>query len=218
MNLPTLLLSPLGAGLLWASVCDLRRRRIPNAVSAFVFVSGLGVSAYLHGTLALDRDWRRHSRCSRCSLPALAGGRDRRGRRQARGRRRRVGRACDTSSGSCLPRALAGGVVAATCYLFARPPRAADVRANLVLAGAHGELPPTCLRTAKGTSPFLTPSRFPQARLSRFSSLRCKIGACCALLSALTKLNPLRGPSMNSMLSVIAFGRDVIQGDALGYQ
>jgi hypothetical protein len=37
-------------------------------------------------------------------------------------------------------------------------------------------------------------------------------------LSALTKLNPLRGPSMNSMLSVIAFGRHVNQGDTLGYQ
>jgi hypothetical protein len=37
-------------------------------------------------------------------------------------------------------------------------------------------------------------------------------------LSALTKLNPLRGPSMNSMLSVIAFGRNVIEGEALGYQ
>jgi hypothetical protein len=36
--------------------------------------------------------------------------------------------------------------------------------------------------------------------------------------NAPTKLIPVRGPSMNSMLSVIAFGRDVIQGETLGYQ
>ena len=52
MNLPLLLLSPLGAGLLCASVYDLRVRRIPNAISGLVFVSGLAVSTYLHGMLA----------------------------------------------------------------------------------------------------------------------------------------------------------------------
>jgi hypothetical protein len=37
-------------------------------------------------------------------------------------------------------------------------------------------------------------------------------------LEALTKLNALRGPSMNPMLSVIALRRDVIEGDTIGYQ
>ena len=72
MNLPLLLLSPLAVGLLCAVVCDLRRRRIPNAISGLVFVSGVGVSAHFGGIaaagsalaasvillLALYRPWR----------------------------------------------------------------------------------------------------------------------------------------------------------------
>ena len=41
MPLPIPHLVPLGLGLVWASVCDLRRRRIPNAVTGLVFASGL---------------------------------------------------------------------------------------------------------------------------------------------------------------------------------
>jgi prepilin peptidase CpaA len=41
-----------------------------------------------------------------------------------------------------LASALAGGVVAAMCYLLAPPETKADVRANLVLAGVYGDLPP----------------------------------------------------------------------------
>jgi len=40
-----------------------------------------------------------------------------------------------------LATALAGGIVAGVCYLFARAPARAEVRANLILAAVHGDLP-----------------------------------------------------------------------------
>src|SRR5262249_6695135 len=40
-----------------------------------------------------------------------------------------------------LATAVAGGVVAGGCYLMARAPARAEVRANLMLAGLRGELP-----------------------------------------------------------------------------
>ena len=46
MSLPLSQLGPLGLGLAWAVVCDLRRRRIPNVVAASVFVVGLGMRGY----------------------------------------------------------------------------------------------------------------------------------------------------------------------------
>ena len=49
-----------------------------------------------------------------------------------------------------LAGALAGGVVAVVCYLFAPAAARADVRANLVLAGLHGELPPDVASHRKG--------------------------------------------------------------------
>ena len=179
MNLPILLMSPLGAGLLWATVCDLRRRRIPNAVSGLVFVSGLGTSAYLHGTLALGSGLAASFALLAMLFPAWrAGG--------IGGGDVKLAAAAGAWVGLAhlvwfiLATALAGGVVAAAVFLFASPAARAEVKANLVLAGASRSDRRTCLRTAKGTSPFLTPSRFLQARLSRFSSLRCKIGACSA--------------------------------------
>src|SRR5690349_4368085 len=48
MILPMPLLAPLAVGLACAVVCDLRRRRIPNVVSAFLLVSGLAINAH-HG-------------------------------------------------------------------------------------------------------------------------------------------------------------------------
>jgi prepilin peptidase CpaA len=140
MNLPTLLLSPLGAGLLWASVCDLRRRRIPNAVSGLVFVSGLGMSAYLHGTLALGSGLAASFALLAMLFPAWrAGG--------IGGGDVKLAAAVGAWVGLAhlvwfiLATALAGGVVAAAVYLFASPAARAEVKANLVLASAHGQMP-----------------------------------------------------------------------------
>ena len=217
MSLPIPLLSPLGAGLMWAMVCDLRRRRIPNVVSGSIFVTGLAISGYRRRRFA--------------ALPGLAasvllmlvlykpwqaggiGGGD-----------VKLAAAVGAWVGLShliwfvLAAAVAGGVVAAVCYLLAPPATRADVRANLVLAGLHGELPPRPLPTARGTSPFLTRSRLLRARLSRFSLLRCKIERLSRPRQLPRTLNPPRGPSMNPMLSVIPVGRDVFQGDTLGHE
>ena len=140
MNLPTLLLSPLGAGLLCASVLDLRRRRIPNAISAFVFVSGLGVSTYLHGMLALGSGLA----ASLLLLAVLwgpwrAGGIGGGDVKLAAGVGAWVG--LSHLVWFVLASALAGGVVAAAVYLFASPAARAEVKASLVLASAHGQMP-----------------------------------------------------------------------------
>ena len=59
MAFPISHLGPLGIGLLWAVVCDLKSRRIPNLASGFVFLSGLvacgvdgGVKMVLSGLAA----------------------------------------------------------------------------------------------------------------------------------------------------------------------
>ena len=44
--LPITHLTVLAAGLIGASATDLARRRVPNAISAFVFVTGLAVRGY----------------------------------------------------------------------------------------------------------------------------------------------------------------------------
>jgi prepilin peptidase CpaA len=49
-----------------------------------------------------------------------------------------------------LSAALAGGVVAAVCYVFASAAVRADVRANLVLASVHGQLPPDAASHRRG--------------------------------------------------------------------
>lgn len=149
MNPPIPFLCPLGLGLLWAIVSDLRQRRIPNAVSGFVFVSGLGVSVYSGGVhaaasglaasvilvLVLFGPWR---------AGGIGGG--------------DVKLAAATGAWLGLSKlvwfalagALAGGVVAVVCYAFAPAAVRADVRANLVLAGLHGELPPDVASHRKG--------------------------------------------------------------------
>jgi prepilin peptidase CpaA len=49
-----------------------------------------------------------------------------------------------------LSAAVAGGIVAAICYLLAPPSTRAEVRANLVLAGLQGNLPPSEASHRKG--------------------------------------------------------------------
>jgi prepilin peptidase CpaA len=141
MRLPILHLTPLALGLAWAIVCDLRRRRIPNPVSALVFLSGLtvyaingawlsalsGLGAALLLVLVLYKPW---------AAGGIGGG--------------DVKLAAATGAWVGLSHliwfavavAVSGGVVATICYLLAPPATRADVRANILLAGLHGELPP----------------------------------------------------------------------------
>jgi prepilin peptidase CpaA len=149
MNLPVPFLCPLGLGLVWAVVCDLRRRRIPNAASGFVFASGLALNGYNGGIhaaasglaasvillLALFQPWK---------AGGIGGG--------------DVKLAAATGAWLGLSKliwfaltgAVAGGVVAAVCYALAPAAVKADVRTNLVLAGLHGELPPDVASHRKG--------------------------------------------------------------------
>lgn len=140
MYIPIAYLIPLAVGAAWGMVCDLRGRRIPNAVSGLLLVIGLivrghvggfsavasGLAAALVILLVLYRPW---------TAGAIGGG--------------------DVKLASAfgawvglghlvwfvLASALAGGVVAAVVYLFASPAARAEVKANLVLAGLHGQMP-----------------------------------------------------------------------------
>jgi prepilin peptidase CpaA len=140
MNLPLLLLTPLGAALLCASVYDLRWRRIPNAISGLVFVSGLGVTTYLHGMLALGSGLAASLVLLALLFPAWRSG-------GIGGGDVKLAAAVGAWVGLAhfiwfvLASALAGGVVAGVVYMFASPGARAEVKASLVLAGAHGQMP-----------------------------------------------------------------------------
>lgn len=141
MSLPLSQLGPLGLGLAWAVVCDLRRRRIPNVVAASVFVVGLGMRGYdggfraaLSGLAAavllfilLYGAWR---------AGAIGGG----DVKLAAATGAWVGLA--GLPWFVLSTMIAGGVVAGFCYLLARAPARAEVRANVILTVLHGEMPP----------------------------------------------------------------------------
>jgi prepilin peptidase CpaA len=140
-GLPIAHLSLLGIGLLCAAIWDLKYRRVPNAVTAFVFTSGIGINWFDNGIgvavgglaaavlaiFALYLPWR---------AGGIGGG--------------DVKLAAAASAWVGLPHfvwfilatGLAGGVVAGICYLAARAPARAEVRANLILSGLRGELPP----------------------------------------------------------------------------
>lgn len=140
MAFPVPHLIPLGIGLLAAVVYDLRSRRIPNVVSGFVLVSGLvtdgvdggarailsGLASFLVLAVAIYPAWR---------AGGIGGG--------------DLKLAAATGIWVGLPHLLwfilatgaAGGIVAGICYLAARAPARAEVRANLMLAGLHGQLP-----------------------------------------------------------------------------
>jgi Flp pilus assembly protein protease CpaA len=140
MTLPLPHLAPLALGSCLAVFWDVRRRRIPNLLCGFVFLSALVVRAVDQGALAalsgvgvaalvvaaLYRPWR---------LGGIGGG--------------DVKLAAATGAWvgfSQLPwfalaTAASGGVVAMVCYFLGREPARAEIRANLTLAVLHNELP-----------------------------------------------------------------------------
>jgi prepilin peptidase CpaA len=138
---PSLLhLCPVGLGLGAAIVFDLRRRRIPNVICAFVLLSAVvvrlvdqGGGAVLQGVgaaalvvAALYRPW---------SAGGIGGG--------------DVKLAAATAAWVPLARlpwfalsaALAGGLVALVNYLLAKAEARAEIRTNLTLMVLQGELP-----------------------------------------------------------------------------
>jgi prepilin peptidase CpaA len=140
MTLPTPHLGPLCLGLTVAVAFDLWRRRIPNAISAFVFFSGLAIRALdqsvgqaLSGAgaaalvvAALYRPW----------LMGGIGGGD-------------VKLAAATAAWVPLARlpwfalsaAATGGLFAVIYYFKAHAPAKAEIRANLTLTVLQNELP-----------------------------------------------------------------------------
>jgi len=139
--LPTIYLGILAIGLIWAAISDLARRRVPNLASAFVLLSGLVVDSVFFGVrgalgglaasfivlFALYGFWR---------AGAIGGG----DVKLAAAVGAWVGLSRLAWFG--LSSAIAGGLVAVICYMLAPRSTRADVRANLVLAGLHGEMPP----------------------------------------------------------------------------
>jgi prepilin peptidase CpaA len=139
--LPITHLTILAAGLIGAAITDIARRRVPNVISAFVFVTGLAVRGYdlgVKGALggvaasvillfALYGLWRARAVGGGDVKLAAA-----------------VGAWIGLSNlfWFVLASAVAGGVVAVACYFLAPASTRADVRANLVLAGLRGDLPP----------------------------------------------------------------------------
>jgi Flp pilus assembly protein protease CpaA len=133
MVMPVRLLGPLGLGLILSVVCDLRKRRIPNAVSAWILISGLTVRGFEQGAgalfsgvgaaalvvAALYRPW---------LLGGIGGG--------------DVKLAAATAAWVpfgrlhwfALSTAAAGGLVAAVCYLVARADALAERAAHRSVA------------------------------------------------------------------------------------
>ena len=126
---------PSGSARAWASsgpsVCDLRWRRIPNAVSRRRARDGAGHGGFTGGIRARCPVWRPRLILLVVLYRPWRRGRDRRRRREARRRHRRVG-GLGSLPWFALATLLAGGVVAVVCYLLARAPARAEVRANLI--------------------------------------------------------------------------------------
>ena len=141
MSLPIPLLIPLGVGLLWAVVCDLRGRRIPNAVSGSILLSGLILGGYHGGVWAvLSGLAATVALVTVLYLPWRAGGIGGGDVKLAAAVGAWVGMGHLLWFG--IASAVGAGIVAAVGYLRAPDAVKADVRANLMLAGLHGELSP----------------------------------------------------------------------------
>jgi prepilin peptidase CpaA len=140
MAFPISHLGPLGIGLLWAVVCDLRSRRIPNLASGFLLVTGLIVCAVDGGSKSVLSGLAAFVLLGVAIYPAWrAGG--------IGGGDLKLAAATGIWVGLphllwfVLATAAAGGVVAGVCYVLAREPARAEVRSNLMLAALHSDLP-----------------------------------------------------------------------------
>ena len=201
MSLPIPLLTPLAVGLMWAVVCDLRRRRIPNVLSGAVFVIGLAISGY-HGGASATLSGLAAAVLLLVALykPWHAGG--------IGGGDVKLAAAVGAWIGLshliwfALATAVAGGIVAAVCYVLAPRATRADVRPTWCSPACTAScLPRPLLTEDAGVCSVRARDRGRRGcRASRCLGVKC--GACCASAASAT-LNPLRGPSMNPMLSVI---------------
>ena len=140
MPFPVPCLAFMGLALLWAALSDLRRRRIPNVVTALLFGGGLlvrgfslgawpalsGLVASLAVLFVLYVPW---------SAGRLGGGDVKLAAATA------AWAGLDGLLAFALGTAIAGGAVSVVCYLVARPAARADVRATVTLAVLHGEMP-----------------------------------------------------------------------------
>ena len=140
MTLPIPHLAPLGLGLSAAIVWDVRYRRVPNAISALVFLSGLVVRAIDQGGLAaLSGVGVAALVVAALFVPWSKGG--------GGGGDVKLAAATGTWVGFAqlpwfaLSTAVSGGVVALVCYFLVRPEAQAEIRANLTLAVLQNELP-----------------------------------------------------------------------------
>jgi prepilin peptidase CpaA len=138
--LPISHLVPLGIGLSLAVVYDLKQRRVPNKVSAFVLVTGLvmrgwegGPSGALFGLAASALVM------ALLFVPWKAGGLGGGDVKLAAA----AGAWVDLRHlhWFLLATAVAGGFVSVAIYLRSSAAARAETRANLVLAAAHHELP-----------------------------------------------------------------------------
>lgn len=140
MTLPIPHLGILAVGLVAAIVWDLWRRRVPNVICGFIFISALIVRTIDQGGLAalsgagvaalvvatLYRPWR---------LGGIGGG----DVKLAAATGAWVGFA--QLPWFALATAVAGGLVALVCYFLGRAPARAEIKTNLTLAVLHSELP-----------------------------------------------------------------------------
>jgi prepilin peptidase CpaA len=133
-------LAPLWIGLAAAVVSDLRRRRIPNAVSAFVMVAGLAVRGIDHGWVAaLSGMGAAALVVAALYRPWLMGG-------IGGGDVKLAAAVAAWIPFSHLPwfalsAGATGGVFAVIYYFRARAPARAEIRANLTLTVLQNELP-----------------------------------------------------------------------------
>ncbi len=139
MTPPILHLAPLGLGLVAAIVSDLRRRRIPNAISGFLLVTAVVIHATEGGWAVLQGLSAAALVVAALYYPWAAGG---------------IGGgdvklAAATAAWVPIVRlpwfalsaAATGGVVALVNYALAKPEARAEIRTNLALVVLRGELP-----------------------------------------------------------------------------
>ena len=149
---PPSLSSRTGPGLA-AIVLDLRRRRIPNAISAFVLLSAVVVRLVDQGGGAGSQGVGRGGAGRRRALSPVAHGRDWRRRREARRRRPPPGCRCAPPLVRAARRPLAGGRGrrwSTTCWRAGRSPRRDPHQPDP--DGAAAELPSVPSHRAKHLS------------------------------------------------------------------